>query len=502
MIVICNYFVNFCPECGTKSLVAQPKFCFACGTRLYIDDKSTDINTEIPAVSPDSVSQQECPLSPTHVFGIRLEEMVERILRSRGYTTERRKKIQGRSGAFHELDLYARSSRGVLAVECKNYDESRIIGIKELRDLYSKTIEIGGINEVIFVTTSEFSSESNTYAAQYNISLWDGKRLREEFFKLNLGRVPTNSEETVIEKMLPLSVSFENASRFEVMNDRALSSMEATLLLKPYYIVDCTVETRKFFKSFQTGGLFIIDAINKDLTTVKTHRSILKSLSMSKNIVDESKELIDDAKQIISESGEVIADIKNMFKPKDKPAKASGEVIPDLRLQEKSQIISDLTLLRPQEQTVIQSGGKYIIEKLSPKISNSDAEQIIFEHIKKQNNLQFEKVTSTKSRSAIRYIPKWLVKFKTISNLYIREILATSKKVIMDDTLFCQSDSHANQSAYPIDKRRAICEVCGKIFCRFHILRSNELYVCEQHQKGNIPQSLDNINPLLNKPVT
>ena len=84
---------------------------------------------------------------------------------------------------------------------------------------------------------------------------------------------------------------------------------------------------------------------------------------------------------------------------KDKPDKVNGEVILDLDLREKSQIISDLTLLRPQEQTIIQSGGKYIIEKLSPRLSNSDAEQIIFEHIKKLNNLQFEKIISTKSQA-------------------------------------------------------------------------------------------------------
>lgn len=482
--------MNFCPECGVKSPIANPKFCFECGARLFFDDKiieqPLDANSTSTYLQVNSTENQDgYPLCSTHVFGLKLEEMVEQILKSRGYTTERRKKIQGRSGAFHELDLYAKNSRGVLVVECKNYDESRIIGIQELRNLYGKIMEIGGINEVIFVTTSEFSSESSIYATQYNILLWDGKKLREEFFKLKLGRVPANSEETVIEKMLPISVSFESASRFEVMNDRALSSIDATLLLKPYYIVECTVETRKFFKSFLTGGLFIVDAINKDLTTVKTHRSILKSLSMSKNIIDESKELIDDAKQIISETGGVIVDIKNILLLKDKPTKVNGEVIPDLRLQEKSQIINDLTLLKPQEQTAVQSGGKYIVEKLSTKISNSDAEQIVFEHIKKQNNLQFEKVISTKSRAAIRYIPKWLLKFKTISNVYMREILATSKKVVLDDTLFCQSDLHANQSAYPVDKRRAICETCGKIFCRFHIFRKDDLYLCQEHQNNS-----------------
>ena len=153
----------------------------------------------------------------------------------------------------------------------------------------------------------------------------------------------------------------------------------------------------------------------------------------------------------------------------------NSEVSPDLGLREKSQIIRDLTLLKPQEQTIIQSGGKYIIEKLSPKLSNSDAEQIIFEHIKKQNNLQFEKVISTKSQSAIRYIPKWILKFKTISKVYTREILATSKKVILDDTLFCQSNLHANQSAYPVDKKRADAKYVVKFFVGFI---SSERMIC------------------------
>jgi restriction endonuclease Mrr len=87
-------------------------------------------------------------------------------------------------------------------VECKNYDESRIIGIQELRNRYAKTMEISGINEVIFVTTSEFSSELSMYATQYNISLWDGKKLREEFFQLKLGRVPANSGSRPVNRLL------------------------------------------------------------------------------------------------------------------------------------------------------------------------------------------------------------------------------------------------------------------------------------------------------------
>jgi Restriction endonuclease len=122
---------------------------------------------------------------------------------------------------------------------------------------------------LIFVTTSDFSSESQTYATEYNIQLWDGKRLKEEF-KLKLGRIPTDTNEDIlIETMMPLRISYATASQFEVINGRALTSIETILLLKPYYRVECTIETRKFFKTFLTGGYFIMDGISGELITVK-----------------------------------------------------------------------------------------------------------------------------------------------------------------------------------------------------------------------------------------
>lgn len=131
-------------------------------------------------------------------------------------------------------------------------------------------------------------------------------------------------------------------------------------------------------------------------------------------------------------------------------------------------------------QTRLQLSENFSINKLNPKFCNSDIKQIVFEHIKQLSNLEFEKVVNTKSWSAIRFVPKWIVKFNTQADSLRMEILGTSGKTIVDETLSCHSESHSNFAGYSEDKRRAICEICGKIFCRFHIFRNEEQYVCEQ----------------------
>jgi hypothetical protein len=60
--------------------------------------------------------------------------MVEQILKNKGFSTERRMKLRGQSGTLHEIDVLAKRENDVLAVECKNYGEARLVSIKEVRD--------------------------------------------------------------------------------------------------------------------------------------------------------------------------------------------------------------------------------------------------------------------------------------------------------------------------------------------------------------------------------
>jgi Holliday junction resolvase len=71
-------------------------------------------------------SQQSGPT--IYIQGLRLEDMVEQLLKKKGFETSKREKLRGRSGAIYEIDVLAKKTNQALAVECKNYGEARIVG--------------------------------------------------------------------------------------------------------------------------------------------------------------------------------------------------------------------------------------------------------------------------------------------------------------------------------------------------------------------------------------
>lgn len=81
-------------------------------------------------------------------------------------------KIQGRSGQFHQVDIYWEFLlAGVLhkvAVECKDYNS--LVSIGKIRDFFGVLEDIGNIVG-IFVTTKGYQSGAITYAENKGISL-------------------------------------------------------------------------------------------------------------------------------------------------------------------------------------------------------------------------------------------------------------------------------------------------------------------------------------------
>lgn len=121
-------------------------------------------------------------------MGVNLEEVVEQILKKRGFSTKRRLKLRGRSNSLSEIDILAAKKNLDIAVECKNYDSQAVVGIKEIRDFHSKLADIQHYGESLFVTYGRFSSDSITYADKYNIELWDGERLSQIYLSMLVGR--------------------------------------------------------------------------------------------------------------------------------------------------------------------------------------------------------------------------------------------------------------------------------------------------------------------------
>jgi Restriction endonuclease len=127
----------------------------------------------------------------------------------------------------------------VLAVERKNYGEARLVSIKEVRDFQSKLDDLSGINHAMFVTNIRFSSEAEGYAKHKRIELWDGEKLRGDFYLLNLGRLESSETtalaETILDCALPIKIQYNEATKLLLVNPHA-TSIETTLDLHPYYL--------------------------------------------------------------------------------------------------------------------------------------------------------------------------------------------------------------------------------------------------------------------------
>ena len=142
--------MKFCPECGSQLPLGPAKFCPNCGKSLSDLAQSNIFEQKDPNDSgePDIYS-----------LGVKLEQMVEQIMKNKGFSTDRRIKLRGQSGTFNQIDVLAKRDNDVLAVECKNYGEARLVGIKEIRDFQSKLQDLPQINHAMFVTNIKFTSE-------------------------------------------------------------------------------------------------------------------------------------------------------------------------------------------------------------------------------------------------------------------------------------------------------------------------------------------------------
>lgn len=89
--------MKFCPECGSHLPLGPAKFCPNCGKNLGDAIESSGTSEE----------QKESGLSgqtAIYSLGVKLEQMVEQIMKNKRFSTERRIKLSGESGATHEID--------------------------------------------------------------------------------------------------------------------------------------------------------------------------------------------------------------------------------------------------------------------------------------------------------------------------------------------------------------------------------------------------------------
>ena len=97
---------KFCPNCGAKLAFENAKFCGECGFVLQARADSEEIAQEVvPQESPDEEEEKEDLRVSIFELGNRLEEVVEKIFKAKGFETERRKRLEGKSGTRSEIDM-------------------------------------------------------------------------------------------------------------------------------------------------------------------------------------------------------------------------------------------------------------------------------------------------------------------------------------------------------------------------------------------------------------
>lgn len=497
--------MKFCPECGSDLGVGSVKFCSNCGKNLW---QSPSTNPAAVAASPpstpdllsggdsiyrDTVSAKEDPdngkgqdfiydtssasssTNTVHSLGVKLEELVEKILKNKEYSTQRRQKLRGRSGALHEIDVLAKRKNRVMAVECKNYDRNTVVGIKELRDFHSKLKDLHHDDDALFVTFGKFSSDSVTYANKYDIELWDGDQLSKIYLSMLIGRhsTPADYNEVIVEAALPISMTYEEATSLKLEN-AYLAQTTGLLIFRPYYIFEYKLDSVRMDRRGKTHrirdeGHCVVDAITEGIV----HENEQEGLSNADQM-------------LFSKKSKDESEYEKMWKKR-----------------ENGQVCMDLKNIRPKIHYKLQENPDYSISSLEPSLSMKTAtymvlEEIIDSNIKevsydtKTSRGEVEKKTMTiiprKSDIAIKksslvYVPIWVISIQSKGVTYRRRAMAASKTMIVDELALCPKDFSSLKILSKKKSSVALCETCGTSLCDDHIYKNNGEHYCKEHSR-------------------
>lgn len=496
--------MKFCPECGSSLGIGSAKFCTNCGKNLrQTPSNDTTATTASPHSSgltsignpdyQDIVSAREEPsiengqeftfatppamasTNTVHSLGVKLEELVERILKNKEYSTQRRQKLRGRSGALHEIDVLAKRKNKAMAVECKNYDRNTVVGIKELRDFHSKLKDLHHDDDSLFVTSGKFSSDSMTYANKYDIELWDGDQLSKIYLSMMIGRHATSMDynEVTLSSALPVSMTYEEVTSLRIDN-ASLAKINGILIFRPYYLLD-----------------YKLDSVKMDRRG-KTHRIRDEGYSVMDAIAE---------KIIYEDERDELSNVDQMLFSKKSKDESEFEKV--LEKREHSQICVDLKNIKPKIQYKLQESPDYSINALEPSLSMKAATYIVIENIIDANTKdvsydvktsrgEVEKKTMTivpkKSDIAIKkstlvYVPIWAIGIQAKGMTYRRRAMAASRTMVVDELALCPKDFSSLKIWGKKKPPVALCETCGVSLCAEHVYKNGEKQYCKDHSK-------------------
>jgi len=443
----------------------NPRFCPECGTNLQSYDIRPNepprevIPIQAAAPVPQLHEDTEMGRLSTYELGRRLESMAASIFESMGYSVEVRKKVPTRSGSVCEFDVYLQRGPRRMAVECKNYDVSRSVGVQDLHVFRDKLLD-SGIYSGVFITNTSFSDEAEKLAEASSIDLWDGSELREKFTATALGRMGTGLDEHTI---LPLATNYAAATNVPLKNREAVHVFNPMLVYHPYIQVSYRMQARRKDGAnkthrFSDSGTYFVDALDGD---------------------------------IINRDRSVIAGIGDLFRGKE--ARLAG--------REAMMVAEDLKNISPMKKAVASAPEyKVVVEK--PVISIREAAETVRGYAMKKNtqNVRYEK--KIKDETVVRtfqfvpeanevsmygekliHVPEWDMNLEAGQSVFSRRILASSNRVITDGLAICSICTILRKAS------AVVCEECGRPLCEKHSYLEGR-WLCQDHISNALKEQI------------
>jgi hypothetical protein len=484
--------MKFCPNCGVKLEVQQAKFCPECGASLA---KTTSNDSRIlepsvkqtsipnsaskgtpviaPILEPD-LSEQDLPEINIYELGVKLEEVVEKIYQSRGYSTNRRQKIMGESRTSSEIDIIAKKGRRILAIECKNY--SSVVGIEKVRDFSEKLRDIGLSGNGVFVSLNGLSQGAEDFAQSRQIETMDSSELMEKWWAISVGRLESvKGQSLTLEYVLPINVSFSQATALNLANKEKINISDAELIFHPYFFAEYSFRADfrdpiKELHRFSDKGIVYVDALDGKVLNQMPEKGIgilraMKNISSSTSRAENAR-----TKKLFSELRE-------------------KSPLPSYELQIEENYHSNKLKPAISIRQASEAAINFIIEKNTSDISYTlksrqdefmpNSKNIIF--TPKRKDIQLLK-------KDVVIIPRWSIEFESNKSTYRREILACSGVVLEDTMAYCPNHFRLGAVEFAKKQSVAVCEVCGKALCRDHVgqcsvcgkwLCENDSFQCE-----------------------
>lgn len=430
---------NFCPTCGEKLQSPNPNFCPHCGAQLIAQERimKSSLETDIQVSIRD--------------LGEKLEECVEKILTAKGYEIRRRERIQGKSGALHEIDVIAKKGNIVRAVECKNWKDR--VGKEQIQKFWATLQDLSQKWNGVFVSFAGFTEDAEDFADYYNIERWDPDYLKEELFAVSVGRAEYAilGETITVKNALPLKTDFLQVTRIDLYNKEKISAT-GVLSYHPYFVAGYSYYAKfkdptKQTHTFKDVGKVFIDGLDGTVLNqcpAKGISTITKALKLAV-----SKE----AREENRRNKKLIEELQGSTQVREYDVKGGENY--------KVRLLEPTIGLRSIEKSAVE----YIIKKNTETVyytPRKREEELIavpnsVTHVPKRKDINIK-------GASLVYVPRWDLTFEAINKTYSREVLGCSGATLEDTIRNCPRHTGLMKK-----ENIAICDACGQALCEKHV---------------------------------